>query len=107
MSLYPELPTEDVVGFPARKLSMVPRYVTDRYAASPGSAVRNTLVQVFAQPYAVFVPVESLLSREFTSKTLGRSPAAETTSWTAASEVRTSWLAHWFVSETHLRCRPS
>ena len=26
----------------------------------------------------------------------GRSPAASTTSCTAASEVRTSWLAHWF-----------
>src|SRR5436309_1200077 len=28
------------------------------------------------------------------TKTFGRSPAAATTSWTAASDVRTAWLAH-------------
>jgi len=47
----------EVVGRRARKLSIVPRYVTERSAASPGRPVRNTLDQVLAQPYAVFVPV--------------------------------------------------
>ncbi len=38
---------------------------------------------------------------------LGRGPASATTSWTAASDERTPWLAHWFRSLTHRLVRPS
>ena len=42
--------TLTVVRSPARKFSRVPRYVTDRSIASPGSPVRNTFEYVFAHP---------------------------------------------------------
>ena len=41
------------------------------------------------------------------TNTLGRGPESAITSCTAASEERTPWLAHWFLSLTHRFESPS